>query len=78
MIILRGWVTRTFRKLDNVCMGKQVDQYVLADLIEEFDKYMDKLDNVQSQIEMEMDIEQLEQGIDSAGNFWDKVRIRRI
>ena len=75
---LRGWVTRTSRKLDSVCMGKQVDKYVLTDLIEEFDKHMDKLDNVQSQIEIEMDIDQLDQEIDSAGNFRDKVRIPRI
>ena len=61
---LRGWVTRTSRKLDSVCMGKQVDKYVLTDLIEEFDKHMDKLDNVQSQIEIEMDIDQLDQEID--------------
>ena len=75
---LRGWVTRTSRKLDSVCMGKQVDKFVLTDLIEEFDKHMDKLDNVQSQIEIEMDIDQLDQEIDSAGNFRDKVRIPRI
>ena len=41
---LRGWVTRTSRKRDDVYMGKLVDKYVLPDLIEEFDKYMNKLD----------------------------------
>ena len=75
--ILRGCETRTSGKLDQLCMGKQVDRYVLSDSIEEFDKDMDKFDNVQSQIGVEMEIEQLDQDIHSTGNIRDKVRFPR-
>ena len=46
---------------------------MLTYLIEDFDKYMEKLDNVQSQIEIEIEIEQLHKGNESAGNFRDKM-----
>ena len=78
-VAIKGWVTRSSKRLSQVLADKDnLDLTVLQDAIDEFDSYVGKLDDIQSQVEMILDDGVLGQDIESAGDFRDQARAPRI
>ena len=52
----RGWVSRVSSKLDNLCQDANVNLIELSDAIAEFDIRINRLDDTQTAVELEIDM----------------------
>ena len=59
-IAARGWVSRVSSKLDNLCQYQNVNLIELSDAIAEFDIRINRLDDTQTAVEMEIDMGDIE------------------
>ena len=77
-IAARGWVSRVSSKLDNLCRDPNVNVIELSDAIAEFDIRIDRLDDAQTAVELEIDLGDIENDINNAAAFRDRVRVPRV
>ena len=77
-VAARGWTTRASTKLSVITRTKTVTCIELNFEIEQYDKRLNALDDVQSAVEREIDVEYLEADIDEAAIFSDKVFEARV
>lgn len=75
----RGWVSRASKALQETLTNPKVTRLELQDAVDDFDKRLATLDEVQSLLELELNDEQeLENEIEYAYNFRKEVRVSRI
>ena len=74
----RGWATRASNKLETICTSTPVDKTELSDTVEEFDKRLAALDEVQSKVEIEIDEAKLDDDIEAACQLRENLRKSRI
>ena len=74
----RGWATRASTKLSVITRTNTVTCIELNFEIEQYDKRLNALDDAQSAVEREIDVEYLEADIDEAAVFRDKVLEARV
>ena len=74
----RGWATHASNKLETLLQGDTIDIAAIKDAIEELDTRISALDAAQTAVEAELPDEQLDQSINEAVDFHDKVRESRI
>ena len=74
----RGWVTRASRNLNGLCRNEDVDRDELTEAVAEFDKRLAALDEAQTQVEMELPLEAIEQDVEAVGEFRSNVRAHRL
>ncbi len=77
-IAARGWVSRVSSKLDNLCRDPNVNVIELSDAIAEFDIRINRLDDTQTAVELEIDLGDIENDINNAAAFRDRVRVPRV
>ena len=77
-IAARGWVSRVSAKLDNLCRDPNVNAIELGDTIEEFDLRIKRLDDTQKAVELEIELGDIENDINNAAAFRDRVRVPRV
>ena len=77
-VAARGRVTRTTVSLTKLLADPDVDKIALKDAIDVYDKRMDALDTAQSEFELTVDEDKLEQEINSAADFRERSRVTRI
>ena len=77
-IAARGWVSRVSSKLDNLCQDPNVNLIELSDAISEFDIRINRLDDTQTAVELEIDMGDIERDINNAAAFRDRVRVPRV
>ena len=77
-IAARGWVSRVSSKLDNLCQDQHVNLIELSDAISEFDIRINRLDDTQTAVELEIDMGDIESDINNAAAFRDRVRVPRV
>ena len=74
----KGWVTRASTAITKLLESK-ITAVQLSDAVDEFDRRMASLDDVQGEWELTFDSEaDLLKDIESAANFRDKSRVSRI
>ena len=74
----KGWVTRQANALKTLLEKPEVTLIELQDAVEGFDQRLDSLDEVQSELELEIEDEYLEKDLDEADKFRTASRIYRI
>ena len=77
-IAARGWVSRVSSKLENLCQDPNVNLIELSDAIAEFDIRINRLDDTQTAVELEIDMGDIEGDINNAAAFRDRVRVPRV
>ena len=77
-VAARGWATRASTKLSVITSTKTVTSIELNFEIEQYDKRLNALDDAQSAVEREIDVEYLEADIDEAAVFRDRVLEARV
>ena len=77
-VAARGWATRASTKLSVITRTNTVTCIKLNFEIEQYDKRLNALDDAQSAVEREIDVEYLEADIDDAAVFRDKVLEARV
>ena len=75
----RGWVTRASKALMEVLNNPELTKVELQDAMDDFDKRLATLDEVQSSLELEIgDVQELENDIEYADLFRREVRVSRV
>ena len=74
----RGWVTRASKALRDVVAQPEVDPVDLQDAVDEFDKRLAALDEVQANVELELEENQLDADIETSAAYREKARIPRL
>ena len=74
----RGWVTRASNALRDVVAQPEVDPVDLQDAVDEFDKRLAALDEVQANVELELEENQLDADIETSAAYREKARIPRL
>ena len=75
----RGWVTRSSIALMAVLNDPELTKVVLQDAVDDFDRRLAALDEVQSLLELEIsDAKDLEDNIEDADKFRRQVRVPRV
>ena len=74
----RGWLTRASKRLSQMCRDTEVDKILLTDAMDEFDKQLEKLDKLQSQVESGTDLTEIEAEVDRAATFREDSRVARL
>ena len=74
----RGWMTRASRRLESILNTDPVDIVELQDAVEEFDKRLANLDEVQTDVELQIPEEQLDDDVERASDFREEIRRNRI
>ena len=77
-IAARGWVSRVSSKLENLCQDPNVNLIELSYAISEFDIRINRLDDTQTAVELEIDMGDIERDINNAAAFRDRVRVPRV
>ena len=72
-VAARGWATRASRKLSLLIRADTITFIELNYEVEQLDKRLNALDEAQSAVEQEIDVEYLEADIDKAAEFRDRV-----
>ncbi len=65
-------------KLDNLCRDPNVNPIELGDAIDEFDLRIKRLDDTQTAVELEIELGDIENDINNAAAFRDRVRVPRV
>ena len=74
-----GWLTRVSKKIESLLVKEPPPtSSELVEALEEFDKRLVKLEEVQNQIELEIDPDQLESYLDQADAYRQKARRTRL
>ena len=74
-----GWLTRVSKKIESLLVKEPPPtSSELVEALEEFDKRLVKLEEVQNQIELEIDPDQLESYLDQADAARQKARQTRL
>ena len=75
----KGWLTRAVNALQTLIADPDgTDEFTLSDAVQEFDKRLSTLDDVQSKIECDLPNEELDADIEAAANFRAYVRECRM
>ena len=74
----RGWLTQTSKNLSSLCELETVDMVSLSDAISEFDKRLERLDEVQGEVELLCDENEIDNEIETAADFRENARIPRV
>ena len=75
----RGWTTRASSALRDLLSDSKVTRVQLEDAVQEFDKRLTTLDNVQTELELEIsDPELLEADLDKAASFRSAAKTARL
>lgn len=77
-VAARGWVTRASQAIDELLRAKPLDIQALQYSVDEFDKRLEKLDDIQSEVELELEDEDIESDIDAANAFRTKACVTRV
>ena len=68
----RGWLTRARKALESAIQADPVDKFILTDAIDEFDKRLSSLDEIQTNYELVC--EDMNAEIEESWDFRDHVR----
>ena len=68
-IAARGWVSRVSSKLEKLCQDPSVNLIEQSDAISEFDIRINRLDDTQTAVELEIDMGDIERDINNAAAF---------
>ncbi|KAG1701703.1 Chordin-like protein 1 [Nymphon striatum] len=74
----RGWLTRSSNNLATLIGKPEVDKLELEDAIDEFDKRLNKLDEVQAILELEIEEDMMCKEIEEAGAYRETSRSSHI
>ena len=80
-VAIKGWVTRCERKLSDILdkSDKHINTTELNDAMEQFDKMLAKLDDIQCEVECGfMDEEAMLADVNAAADYRDNMRVKRI
>ena len=77
-IAARGWATRASNRLETLCRQETIDDVELKDAIEEFDKRLEALDAAQVSVERETETDKMEEEVNAAADFRERVRAPRV
>ena len=74
----RSWASPTTNSLKELCGSKNIERLALKQAIEEVDKRIEKLDSVQSEYELTLEVDALEAEIEEAFAVRDKLKAVRL
>ena len=73
----RGWLSRAAAKLQEAVESKEVDIFMVKNLIADFDKRLASWDDAQKQVELEIEEESLDMDQQEASEFRDQMMVTR-